>query len=237
MNKSKNAPMRPVFVQPSRIEWTDERLDVLDKQQLANLLENLQTQVSGGRVSEATAAELERRIMSRLPVRTGALRRRRPRSEVRLEARVAEQLGGLAVGLARRYDVSADTATRVSSGIKGFRPEPMTDSKGNARAGAAVKNGIAAIERYVGYRSRDSFAALAFVLLAETPEQTGGYVLLATDDLLGDDEAPNEYSQIAGQHGWSANSRARMRARAVSGFEEGAARYEQLIARMAAPQE
>jgi hypothetical protein len=237
MNKSKSAPMRQVFVPPSRIEWTDERLNSLDKQQLANLLENLQTQVSCGRVSEAIAAELEGRIKSRLPVSAGAVRRRRPRSEVRLEARVAEQLGGFAAGLARRYDVSADTATRVSSGIKGFRPEPMTDSKGNARAGAAVKNGIAAIERYVGYRSRDSFAALAFVLLAEMPQQTGGYVLLATDDLLGDEEAPNEYSQLAGQHGWSANSRARMRARAVSGFEEGAARYEQLIARMAAPQE
>lgn len=237
MNKSKNVSLRPVFVPPSQIEWTEERLAALDKQQLTNLLENLQTQVSSGRVSEATAADVEQRIKSRLPVRTAALRRKRSRSEIRLEARAAEQLGELAAGLARRYDVSADTATRVSTGIKGFRPEPMTDSKGHARAGAAVKNGIAAIERYVGYRSRDSFAALAFVLLADMPQQVGSYVLLGTDDLLDNEEAPSAYSQLAGHHGWSASSRARMRAQAVSGFEEGAARYEQLIARMAAPQE
>ena len=113
----------------------------------------------------------------------------------------------------------------------------MTDSKGHARTGAAVRSGIASIERYVGYRSRDSFAGLAFVLLAERAEQLGCYVLLATDDLIDDATPEDEYSQLAGQHGWSASARARMRARVVSGFEEGAQRYEQLIARMAPPQQ
>jgi hypothetical protein len=233
MSKAKNVPIKPVYVPPSRIVWTDERLAALDKEQLINLLGNLHTQRSSGRISEVTAADLEERIKSRLPASSTAPRRKRPRSEIRLEARAAEQLGELASGLARRYDVSAESAMKVSAGIKGFRPEPMTDSKGHARTGAAVRSGIASIERYVGYRSRDSFAGLAFVLLADQAEQMGCYVLLGTDDLI-DDQAPqDEYTPLAGQHGWSTNSRTRMRARAVSDFEEAAARYEQLIARMA----
>jgi hypothetical protein len=236
MSKARNAPLRPAYVPPSRIVWTEERLAVLDKAQLRTLLDNLQVQRSSGRVAEETAAELEQRIRSRLPAPSAAPRRkRRSRDEIRLEVRAAEQLGDFAAGLARRYDVSADTALRVSSDTKGFRPEAMTDSKGHARAGAAVKNGIAAIERYVAYRSRESFAALAFVLLADRPQQDGCYVLLATDDLIDDEQPADEFAPIAGQHGWSAHSRARMRARPVSGFEEGAQRYEALIARLAAP--
>jgi hypothetical protein len=236
MSKAKNVLLKPAYVPPSQIVWSDERLDALDKGQLTNLLANLQAQRSFGRVSEATAAEVEERIKSRLPAPSTSIRRKRPRSEIRLEARVAEQLGELAAGLARRYDVSADSAAKAAAGIKGFRPEPMTGSNGQARAGAAVRSGIASIERYVGYRSRDSFAGLAFVLLADRREEQSSYVLLGTDDLIVDEAPEDEYTKVAGQHGWSASSRARMRARAVSGFEEGAERYEALIARMAAPQ-
>lgn len=232
MSKAKNVPLRPVFTPPSRIVWTDERLDALGKEQLMNLLGNLETQRSSGRISDATATDLDVRIRSRLPARA-ALRRRRPQSEVRAEARAAEQLGELAVGLARRYDMGADSATKASSGIKGFRPVPMTDRKGRARCGGSVKHGVAAVERYVGYRSGDSFAGLAFVLLADGSQQSGSYVLLGTDDLIDDSASQPEYAQLAGHHGWSTSSRARMRAHAVSGFEEGAERYEALVARLA----
>jgi hypothetical protein len=111
----------------------------------------------------------------------------------------------------------------------------MTDSKGHARTGGSVRTGLAAVERYVAYRSGESFAGLAFVLLSDDAERPG-YVLLGTDDLIGDEGGDNEYAPLAGQHGWSATSRARMRARAVSGFDEGAQRYEELVARMVAQQ-
>lgn len=231
MRKAKNVPLKPTYTPPSLVVWTDERLAGLDKTQLANLLENLQTQLTTGRVSEATAVDLEARIKSRLPTPKAAPRRKRSRSEIRAEARAAEQLGDLAAELARRYDLSAESAARASAGVKGFRAEPMTDSKGHARTGASVRSGVTAIERYVGYRSGDSFAGLAFVLLSDDSERPG-YVLLGTDDLLGEEATDNEYTPLAGQHGWSATARARMRARAVSGFEEGAQRYEELVARM-----
>lgn len=231
MSKAKNVPLKPTYTPPSLVVWTDERLATLDKSQLANLLENLRTQLTSGRVSEATAVDLEVRIRSRLPTPKAAPRRKRPRSEIRAEARAAEQLGDLAAELARRYDLSAESAVKASAGVKGFRAEPMTDSKGHARTGASVRSGAAAVERYVGYRSGDSFAGLAFVLLSDDSERPA-YVLLGTDDLIGDDAADNEYAPLAGLHGWSATSRARMRAQAVSGFDEGAQRYEELVARM-----
>jgi hypothetical protein len=231
MSKAKNVPLKPTYTPPSLVVWTDERLAALDKTQLANLLENLRTQLTSGRVSEATAVDLEVRIKSRLPTPKAAPRRKRARSEIRAEARAAEQLGDLAAELARRYDLSAESAVKASAGIKGFRAEPMTDSKGHARTGASVRSGAAAVERYVGYRSGDSFAGLAFVLLSDDSERPG-YVLLGTDDLIGDEAADNEYTALAAQHGWSATSRARMRAQPVSGFDEGAQRYEELVARM-----
>jgi hypothetical protein len=234
MSKQKTAPARPVFHTPSQMDWNEERLAALDKEQLLNLLHNLQTQREIGRVAEDAADELEQRIRARLPARAIAVRRRRTRSEVQLEARVAQQLGALAFELAGRYDLSTAGATRASGGTKGFRARPLTDSKGQARAGASVKTGRAAIERYISCRMRDSLASLAFVLLADQPQESGRYVLLGTDDLLGD-ALPNEFTPLAEQHGWSIGSRARMRATPMPSFAEAAQRYETLIARVAAP--
>jgi len=234
MSKQKNAPAKPVFHTPTQMDWNEERLAALGKEQLLNLLQNLQTQRGSGRVAEETAAELEQRIRARLPARAVAVRRKRARSEVQLEARVAQQLGALAVELAERYDLSPATATRASAGTKGFRAQPLTDSKGQARAGGSVKTGQTAIERYISCRMRDSLASLAFVLLADQPQEAGRYVLLGTDDLL-DDALPNEFTPLAEQHGWSIGSRARMRAAPMPNFAEAAQRYEALLARVATP--
>ena len=235
MSKARSVPQKPVYVPPSEVVWTEERLAALDTPQMINLLANLQTQRACGRVSEATAADLEVRIKARLPARAFTVKRTRPRREILLEARAAEQLGALATDLARRYDISAESAIKASAGIRGFRPQPLTDSKGRGRTGASVKGGYAAIERFVAYRCGNSFASLAFILLAGQADGHGQYVLLGTDDVLGAEVVPNEYADVAEQHAWSSASRARMRAESVAGFDEGAERYEALIARMAAP--
>jgi len=115
MRKGKFAPTKPVYQPPSQLVWTDEKLATLDSKQLLNLLANLHTQRVCGRVAEETATELEQRIRARLPTRAVAVRRKRARSEVMLEARVAEQLGALAAQLAARYDLSPETAARIIS--------------------------------------------------------------------------------------------------------------------------
>ncbi len=139
MRKGKFAPAKPVYQPPSQLVWTEDKLATLDSKQLLNLLENLHTQRGCGRVAEETATELEQRIQ-RTPARARHHRAPPPpRSEVMLEARVAEQLGGLAAQLAARYDLSPETATRMSAGTKGFRTQSIDRRKGIARAGSAVK--------------------------------------------------------------------------------------------------
>jgi hypothetical protein len=234
MSKAKSVPAKPVYVPPSQIVWTDERLAALDTSQLANLLDNLQTQRACGRVPEATAVELEVRIRSRLPARVAAPRRRRPLSEVRMEARATERLGTLARQLERRFDLSREAAAQAARATKGFKPHSMTDSKGQPRTGAAVRSGAAVVERYVGYRAGDSFAGLAFVVLPGQQPDRGTYVLLGTSDLI-DGDSCTEYLPVATEHGWSAESRACMRAVAMADFDEGAGRCADLIERLAPP--
>ncbi len=235
MSKLKSTPIKPTYVPPSQVVWTTERLATLDKVQLANLLDNLQTQRASGRVSEQIATELEVSIRARLPARSTTARRKRSVSDLRIETQAAERLTWLATDLERRYDLSPETATSASAGIKGFRLHAMLDPKGRPRSGACVKTGTAIIHRYVGYRSRDSFAGLAFVLLPEREPQNGSFLVIGTDDLLEADTLPGTHGDIVGQHGWSTASRGRMRGRVVSDFNEGAQSCEALIARIAMP--
>jgi hypothetical protein len=76
MSKPKPAPQRP-FVPPSPLVWDDERLNALDKEQLANLLANVPAQLAIGRISEETASDLERRIRSRIPPPSKSARQKR----------------------------------------------------------------------------------------------------------------------------------------------------------------
>jgi hypothetical protein len=229
MSKHKKQPVRPVYTPPSQVVWSDERLAALDDKQLVTLLENLKVQVESGRVASETAADVEERIKARLPARALTVRRRRAYSEVQLEVRVTEQLGALATDLESRYVLGQP------GGAAGKAPRALTDPKGKPRVGSSVKRGNAAIERFIGCRVRDSVAMLAFVLLANAPEERGRYVLLGTDDLLDADPTPNEYTPLAERHGWSSSSRTRMRAVPVGSFAEGAQHFEALLARVAAP--
>lgn len=68
-----NQAVNKVFLPPSQMNWTDEKLAGLSKEQLMTLLENLQTQRDSGRVTAQAAEELTRLIAARLPA--GAARR------------------------------------------------------------------------------------------------------------------------------------------------------------------
>jgi hypothetical protein len=222
-----------MFVPPSQMDWTDEKLAALSTEQLVTLFENLKTQRDLGRISDAAADDLSRRITERLPTKALAVRRRRPRSQMMLEARAAQQLRVLATALSERYDLSEETARQRSAGTKGFKPLTMTDKKGDARTGSSARRGRMSIERYISYRVGDSLAGLAFLLFPDQPEESGRYVLMATDDLLDGEASANEFAPLAEQYGWNKDSRARIRAVPASDFAEAERRYEELIARVA----
>jgi hypothetical protein len=232
MRKSSHAAAK-VFLPPTQMDWTDEKLAALSKEQLVNLFANLKIQRDTGRVSEQVAEDISRRIAERLPATVFTVRRKRPRSQVMLETRAAEELSGLATELGQRYDLSAETAQQRSAGVKGFRPHTMTGRSGEAKTGGTVKSGRTSIDRYISYRVGNTLASLAFLLIADQPNETGRYVVLATDDLLEDEAPENEFTPLAREYGWSDGSRARMRARPAANFAEAQQMYEALIARVA----
>lgn len=224
---------KAVFVPPSQMNWTDEKLAGLDTAQLKSLLENLATQRTSGRVSEEIATELTTRITARLPANALTTRRKRSRSIVLQDARIAEALGDLALLLSKRYDLSEATAREKSSATSGFRPLPLVNKQGQARTGASMKNGKMAIERFISYRVRDSLAGLAYLLPMDQPQQTGRYVLLGTEDLLESGAPLAEVMPGSGDYGWSRDSHGRMRAKVAADFAEAQRLYEELIARLA----
>jgi hypothetical protein len=228
-----NQAVNKVFLPPSQMNWTDEKLAGLSKEQLITLLENLQTQRDAGRVTAQAAEDLTRLITGRLPAGALTPRRKRARAQVLLEGRVAEELAGLATSLESRYDLSSETAKQQSSGVKGFKAQTLTDRRGAPRAGASMKDGRMAIDRYISYRVRDAQASLAFLLFPGEPEASGRYVLLATDDLLDGEPLSDAYAPLARAYGWAEEALDRMRAAPTTDFAEAQQRYESLIARLA----
>lgn len=232
MRKS-NQTIAKVFQPPSQLNWTDDKLATLSDEQLLNLFQNLKTQREAGRVTEEAADDLSRRIAERLPAKALVVRRKRLYSHVVLEEDVALQLRGLAMVLSERYDLSAETAQQHSADTKGFKPQTLMDKRGEAKTSAAVKDGRMAIDRFISYRVRDSLASLAFLLFPDQPNESGRFVLLATDDLLDAETPSEELAARAREQGWSEGSRARMRALPIADFAEAKQRFEALIASMA----
>lgn len=67
---------KPVFHAPLLIRWTEDKLRLLDQDQLLNLLANLDRQRAIGRIDNDAGAVLERDIVSLLDRRNGAARRK-----------------------------------------------------------------------------------------------------------------------------------------------------------------
>ena len=67
---------RPVFYPPLLIRWTEDKLRLLDQDQLLNLLSNLDHQRAIGRVADEAGAAVENDIVALLDRRNGAARRK-----------------------------------------------------------------------------------------------------------------------------------------------------------------
>ncbi len=59
-----------------RIDWTDDKLQTLNQEQLLSLLDNLDHQRTIGRIEVAAAASLDLRISALLTGRNGSKRRK-----------------------------------------------------------------------------------------------------------------------------------------------------------------
>jgi hypothetical protein len=72
----RSSPIKPAFHTPMRLEWTEEKLQLLDQDQLLNLLLNLDHQRRIGRIGQEAAESLERRITPLLSGRSVEKRRK-----------------------------------------------------------------------------------------------------------------------------------------------------------------
>jgi hypothetical protein len=80
---------KPVFHAPMLIRWTEDKLRLLDQDQLLNLLANLDHQRAIGRIAQEAGAVLERDIVALLDRRNGSARRKRLAAETAAEGDTA----------------------------------------------------------------------------------------------------------------------------------------------------
>ena len=167
------------------MKFSDEDLAKLSADELRTLLANLRNAVATQRVSKAEADNTAERIRTLLSKRPAKGRNRRAPGAATLERRVAEALGRVAEQLGRRYDLSVETAKRLSVGAKNFKAHQLTDKNGLAKTGGSMKGGRMGIDRYISYRVRDSTVQnVPFCCFRGRPEDAGKYVVIATDDLM-----------------------------------------------------
>jgi hypothetical protein len=77
MARNSSDARKPVFHAPIRFDWTDERLQTLDQDQLLTLLQNLDYQRSIGRMSGDDAGAIEARIGAFLTAPSRTKRRKK----------------------------------------------------------------------------------------------------------------------------------------------------------------
>lgn len=214
--------------------WSDEKLESLTAAELKNLLKNVGTQLAAGKVSNQVADDLCARIEARIGAmrKIAACGKRLPRTAT-LEHRVAAEIGRIAEELAIRYDLSPETARKLSGGTTRFVPHKLTDKSGLAKTSGAMKEGKLAIDRYISYRVRDEIVSLAFILFKGEPEENGRYYVIGTDGVFAEGQKFSEILAGKGDYGWSPAFTRRMFARPFAELEAAAASYSLLVEKLA----
>jgi hypothetical protein len=166
-------------------------------------------------------------------VRKARFQGTRPPRALTFEKRVAIELGGVALALASRYDLSLETARNLSAGAKNFKAHNLTAKNGEAKTGGAKKEGKLEIDRYISYRVGESLVSLAFIQFKDEPEENARYYVIGTDDVMTEGQRFTELLADKTGYGWSPAFTARMNV--VSFDESGLATvaYEALIAKLA----
>ncbi len=160
------------------VDWSDERVAALSKQDLKNLLANAERK-SAADIVALCKAEMEKRDTSK-PRNPS-----KPRTEVKeLEHTMSEQLAEIGKAMAAKYDLSEETAKARSAGVKGFKAHKLLDSKGYAKLGGMQRDGSVAVDRYISYRRGKDIVSLGVFLLKDQPVETHEFHVIAPLALL-----------------------------------------------------
>ena len=220
-------------------DWTTGGFDDMDDETLRRFYDNARS------VAERTGSKLAERAIALLPLIEEELKRRNanrpvpkvagrraPRSENgRVERQYADAIAELVRTLASRYDMSAETALRLSRGFPSFKPRQALGRDGDALVGGAKMAGRVAIDRYTAYRVKDQTISLSVILEKGEPIDKLKYIVQASPSTLLKNPEPltkirstanDETSLTNGEHG-----------ELFQTFSAAAECYESLISQLA----
>jgi hypothetical protein len=151
------------------ISWTKEKINELTAQEILALQEN--ARVRGNSEIMDLCAEV---LATKKPLRKS----RTASTSKTFEAECSHQLSEFAIQLSNKYDLSAETATKKSEGVKGFRPHKLTSKDGQAKLGGQQRTGKVGIDRYISYRVKNDLVSLgAWLISKDSPEELVWQVL------------------------------------------------------------
>lgn len=158
----------PVYTPEQLKGWTDE--------QLKTVLERAREKGVADIV-----AQIEAEIADRPLFNAGKAKARRAdgSGEPSLETQIARRIADLTHDIAKTFDLSEATATKLSEGVKGFKAHKALGSDGLAKTGGLKKEGKAAIDRLTSYRVKDEILSLTALQLKGTAPETLRYLVRA----------------------------------------------------------
>ncbi len=174
-------------------------------------------------------AELARRAASSpLP---GKTERRAPRSDKgRIERQYADAIVDLVMSLNTRFDLSLETAIRLSAGFKKFSARSTIGKNGDALVGGSKLTGRLAIDRYTAYRIKDEAISLTVILEKDAPLTDLKFIVQASSRYLTD---PRPLSEIRSTVDDKASLAKGEMGQIFKDFAEAAKFYEKLVAQIA----
>src|SRR3954464_9648338 len=160
------------------VDWSEDRIAALSKQDLKNLLANAERK-SAAEIVARCKAEMDKRDTSK-PRKPS-----KPRTELKeFEHAMSAQVAEIGKAMAAKYDLSEETAKANSAGVKGFKAHKLLDAKGYAKLGGMQRDGSVAVERYISYRRGKDIVSLGVFLLKDQAVEPRDFHVIAPRALL-----------------------------------------------------
>ncbi len=203
--------------------WTPERLGKLDQKGLQNLRKNAETKGVSDLVSQCDEILGTMNIRSRGGQASG---KSREESDLQSEGDgLLSELGGKVIDLC---DLSEIAARKASEGTKGYRYLSPLGKNGKSKLGGNQRNGTVAIDRYISYRVGNDKVSIGLLLAKGQPVEQHRWILSAPDRLLKDQKPVIEI--VPGMADLVNEKNAGV---VFAKFEDGAARFEEIICQIA----
>jgi hypothetical protein len=97
---------------------------------------------------------------------------------------VASKIETVGKELLEIYDLSTETARKLSLGARAFKPHRLLSAVGKAKVGGAQKAGLVAFDRYASYRLKEEVYALLAILDANKEPESTRFQVIAPERLV-----------------------------------------------------